>query len=450
MSALPATVSGGTIEAKLAAAGLPGLPRTAWLEIDLDRLAGNLELLRDALPPGVRIEPVVKADAYGHGALAVARTLEIARADGLCVATLDEALALRAGGIRLPISTLFPIPPDGAVEAARRRITISAGDGTLLERTLAVARRSWADGSRRRVLRVIVEVETGLGRGGFGAAELGRAVDRIRATPGVRLVGLWSHLAAPDDVLLSGRQWRRFEHLAASPAVAGRDVARHLAASGAILAGTAPALDVVRPGLLVYGIVPDGLTVDERLATLADRLRPVMRLLARPVRVADLPAGHGVGYGPSFVTRRPSRIATLPLGYGDGWARALSNQAVALVRGRRVPLVGTVAMDAIMADVTDVPGPPVGVDDEFVLIGEQDGERIDAVEVAQGRTTISWEVVTTMARRLTRVYYAGAGPIGIRTLTDEWFRWPESSSGTATSAASKSMRSSARPTRRSG
>ena len=175
-----------------------------------------------------------------------------------------------------------------------------------------------------------------------------------------------------------------------------------------------------------------------------------MRLLARPVRVVDLPAGHGVGYGPSFVTARPSRIATLPIGYGDGWARGLSNQAAALVRGRRVPLVGAVAMDAIMADVTDVPGPPVGVDDEFVLLGEQDGERIDAVELARGRTTISWEIVTTMARRLTRVYYAGAGPIGIRTLTNEWYRWPESSSGTATSAISRSTRSSVRPIRRSG
>lgn len=449
MSAIPATLAGGTIEAKLAAAGLPALPRTAWLEIDLDRLTANFGHLRSALPAGVRIEPVVKADAYGHGAVAVSRTLEAAGADGLCVATLDEALALRAAGLRLPISVLFPIPPEGVVEAARRGLTITAGDATLLERTLAVAHRSWADRSRRRVLRLSVEVETGLGRGGFAGADLARAVEAIRATPGVRIVGFWSHLSAPDDVILAGAQCRRFERLVAG---VGRrvGVARHLAASGAILAGTAPALEVVRPGLILYGIVPDGLPVEPRLAPLAAGLRPVMRLLARPVRVVDLPAGHGVGYGPSFVTARPSRIATLPIGYGDGWARGLSNQATALVRGRRVPLVGTVAMDAIMADVTDVPGPPVGVDDEFVLLGEQDGERIDAVELARGRTTISWEVVTTMARRLPRVYYAGAGPIGIRTLIDEWYRWPESSFGTVTSAVSRSTRSSARPIHRSG
>ncbi len=439
-----------TIEAELAAAGLPGLPRTAWLEIDLDRLTANLALLRAALPPGVRIEPVVKADAYGHGAVAVARSLETAAADGLCVATLDEALALRAEGIRLPISVLFPIPPDGAVEAARRQITITAGDLVLLERTLTAVRRASLVRPRRRALRIIVEVETGLGRGGFAGEDLRRAVDLIRATPGVRLVGVWSHLAAPDDVVLAGRQCRRFEALVADLDRFATGVPRHLAASGAILAGTAPSLDVVRPGLILYGIVPDGIQVEPGLAVVASRLRPIMRLVARPVRVVDLPAGHGVGYGPTFVTTRPSRIATLPLGYGDGWARVLSNQAAALVRGQRVPLVGTVAMDAIMADVTAVSGPPVGVDDEFVLLGEQGGERISALELAQGRTTISWEVVTAMARRLTRVYYAGAGPIGIRTLTDEWYRWPASNSGTATSAASRSTRSFARLTRRSG
>src|SRR5581483_51134 len=139
-----------------------------------------------------------KADAYGHGALAVARTLEAAGADGLCVATLYEAVALRAARIRLPISILFPIPPDAAVEAARLGLAITAGDPTLLERTLAVARRSWEARHRRRLLRVIVELETGLGRGGFGGEELTRAVAAIRATPGVRIVGFWSHLAAPD------------------------------------------------------------------------------------------------------------------------------------------------------------------------------------------------------------------------------------------------------------
>ena len=143
-----------------------------------------------------------------------------------------------------------------------------------------------------------------------------------------------------------------------------------------------------------------------------------MSLHARPVRVADLPAGWGISYGPTFRTARPSRIATLPLGYGDGWSRQLSNRASALVRGRRVPLVGNVAMDAVMADVTDVPGPPVDGNDEFVLLGRPGDERITAEDLARERTTNSWEVVTAMARRLPRVYHAAAGPVGLRTLTE--------------------------------
>jgi alanine racemase len=129
-----------------------------------------------------------------------------------------------------------------------------------------------------------------------------------------------------------------------------------------------------------------------------------------------VPAGWGISYGPSFTTTRPSRIATLPLGYGDGWPRSLSNRASALVRGRRVPLVGTVAMDAVMADVTDVPGAPVSVDDEFVLIGSQGSERISVADVAAARATMSWEVVTNLSQRLPRVYHAASVPRETRTL----------------------------------
>jgi alanine racemase len=221
----------------------------------------------------------------------------------------------------------------------------------------------------------------------------------------------------------------------------GVDLPRHLLASGGLLAGRSAGLEGVRPGLALYGLVPEGLPVPAELAAVAAELRPVLSLHARPVRVTDLPAGSGVGYGPSFVTARPSRIATLPLGYGDGWARGLSNRADALVRGRRVPLVGTVAMDAVMADVTDVEGPPVTVDDEFTLLGSQGEATITAADLARSRTTISWEVVTSMARRVPRVYHSAAGPVGLRTLTVERYLWPASSSGTATSATSRSTRS---------
>jgi alanine racemase len=315
------------------------------------------------------------------------------------------------------------VPAEHAAEAARRRIALTVGDQVLLERTLAAieaARSAGRAGGRRRAphqLELHLELETGLGRGGVTAGEAAAVAARIAGSPGVRLGGLWSHLQAPADRSRSAGQAIRFE---AAIELLGlervRIPRRHLSASGGLLTGSAPLFDGVRIGLALYGLPPDDLPADALRGAAAAALLPVMSLHARPVRVLDLPAGSGISYGPSFTTGRPSRIATLPVGYGDGWARASSNRAEALVRGRRVPLVGTVAMDAVMADVTDVPGPAVSVDDEFVLIGEQGDDRISALDVARARTTISWEVVTAMSRRLPRVYHAGLVPLGVRTL----------------------------------
>jgi alanine racemase len=361
---------------------------------------------------GVPVHPVVKADAYGHGALPVARALEAAGADGFCVAAYDEAAALRDGGIRSPILVLYPVPAGWASEAARRRIAVTAGELDLLGDLLAAAAASRS----RNVLRIELEVETGLGRGGFTPDELLAAAARIGASPGARLVGLWTHLQAPEDTDGTATQLSRFETATANLRTAGiRLPRRHMAATGAIVQDAVAAYEGVRPGLSVYGLLPDELH-GVLSPSVEGAFLPAMSLHARPVRVADLPAGWGISYGPTFRTARPSRIATLPLGYGDGWPRALSNRAEALVRGIRVPLVGNVAMDAVMADVTDVPGPPVTVDDEFVLLGRQLGSEITTGEVARLRTTNSWEVVTSMARRLPRVYHARSGPEGIRTL----------------------------------
>jgi alanine racemase len=430
------------IDERLREANLPALPRTAWLEIDLDALATNLAVLRGLAGPRVRVEPVVKADAYGHGAVPVAQALEAAGADGFSVATLDEALILRRSGIRRPILVLFPVPPEEAARAVRRGIGLTGGDRDVLDRLLAAFT---ADRDRGlvggRALHVQLEIETGLGRGGIQAAGLADAVRAIRRTPGARLDGVWSHLTAAEDSNRTRRQQQQFDDALRALADSGmRAAVSHLASSGGLLAGVT-AYEAIRPGLSIYGLVPDGMADGPAARGGAAALRPVMALRARPVRVADLPAGWGVSYGPSFETRRSSRIATLPLGYGDGWPRALSNRAEALVRGRRVPLVGTVAMDAIMADVTDVRGAPVGVDDEFTLLGEDGAERITALDLARSRATISWEVVTSMSRRLPRVYHAAAGVAGLRTLAHGETAWHPSSSGMATSVSSRSTRS---------
>lgn len=402
-------------------ASLPPLPKSAWLEIDLDAVVGNVRVLQGLLPAGTRVEPVVKADAYGHGAVAVARALVAAGTASLCVATFDEALELRQAGIRVPILVLFPIPAELAPDAFRHGLSITAGDSVLLARTLAALEAVPAAAEGR--LAVHVEVETGLGRGGVQPDDVAATVAAVAACPRARLAGLWSHLQAAGNPEITSGQDARFGLAAGLLEVAGTTLpTRHLVSSGGLLQPTAAPYDVVRIGIAAYGIVPDGLVPAAGHAGAAADLRPAMSLRARPVRVVWLEAGSGVSYGPTFTTQRRSLIATLPLGYADGYPRSLSNRAQVLVRGRRVPQVGTVAMDAIMIDVTDVPGPAVTIDDEFTLIGEQGDEQISAVEVAQWGNTISYEVVAGMSGRLPRVYYAAAEAVAMRAVACEAVR----------------------------
>ena len=391
---------------------LETLPRSAWIEVDLRAIRRNLAAIRSVAGQGVPVHPVVKADAYGHGALPVARELAAAGADGLCVATIDEAVALRDGGIRAAILVLYPIPVSWVLTAATRGIAVTAGDPTLLAASLAAI----ASGGARRPLRIHLEVETGLGRGGFRGDAIVAAARSIADQPRARLDGLWTHLQAPEDRALTHHQLEAFDAEAMNLRAAGmRLPRRHVRASGSLLSDDIASYGGVRPGLSIYGLVPDELAGGE-LNSAARELAPALSLHARPVRVAELEAGWGISYGPTFRTGRASRIATLPIGYGDGWSRALSNRAEALVRGHRVPLVGNVAMDAVMADVSDVPGPPITVHDRFVLIGSQGTDAISVADVARARGTNSWEVVTGMARRLPRVYHAASGPSVVRTL----------------------------------
>ncbi len=418
----PATGPGGGVPSSLPrgaarAAVIAALPRTAWLEIDLAVVAANLDIVRGLAGAGAGVHPVVKADAYGHGAVPIARGLRTAGADGLCVATIDEAISLRRAGIGGPLLVLYPIPGAWAVEAARNHIAVTAGDPALLAELLAALAVPRASSGRPIArLGVHLEVETGLGRGGFQGAALVGAAEAIVTHAGTRLAGLWTHLQAPEDAGITARQVDLFEAAASLLRAAGITVPRrHLRASGSLLGDAMTSYDVVRPGLSIYGLVPDELS-GAPIASEGAGLQPALSLHARPVRVADVEAGWGISYGPTFRTPGPARIATLPVGYGDGWSRALSNRAEAIVRGGRVPLVGNVAMDAVMADVSAVPGAPVTVADEFVLIGRQGGQAITVADVARARGTNSWEVVTGFARRLPRVYHAASGPTVTRTL----------------------------------
>jgi len=401
-----------SIEARLAAAGLPPLPRSAWLEIDTRALASNLAALRTLLDPGVRVAAVVKADAYGHGLVPAARVFASAGADYLCVATLDEALAVAAIGAGVPVLLLFQPPLDGMAAAAAAGVEVTVAT----ERAVAdISRLPLAAG---RSLRVHLEVDTGLQRAGVPVARAASAAATLLRVPGVELAGTWTHLASASDAAVSGEQVQRFrEACDAMDAAGAQGLLRHMSATGAVLAGTAPHLDMVRLGLSLYGLLPEALPVTPVARAVAAALRPAMSLRARPLRVADVALGEGVGYGARWRAERPSRIATLPVGYGDGWVYASAGRTEALVRGRRVPLVGSVAMDAIAADVTDVPG--VDAEDEFVLLGVQGPEQIGVLDLARARTTIPWEIVAAMASRLPRVYDAGGDVLSVRTLSGE-------------------------------
>jgi alanine racemase len=374
-------------------------PRGAWLEIDLDAIRHNLALIR-GLVGGAAVAPVVKADAYGHGMVEVARAVAPV-ADVLCVATLEEASRLRPlVGNRILL--LYPVPHEAAAEAVALGVELPLMSAADLRAISEAAERQDAS------VRVHLGVETGMGRGGVAVAEAAAVAADVLAHPNVVLAGLWSHLHSPEDLAATAAQLGHLEAASAGLRAAGIPLpARHLAASGGIFASPVAALDLVRPGLAIHGVLDEDLPLAPRAAAAASELRPAMSLKARPVAFSDVPSGGTVGYGATWRAARPTRVAVLPVGYGDGYLRAAQPGAEVLVRGRRLPLVGRVSMDAVTVDVTDLPGLDYG--EEFVLLGSQGTETISAGELARQRNTIAWEVLAGMARRLVRVYHPTAG-----------------------------------------
>jgi len=407
-------VSTDSIDDRLRAAGLPTLPRSVWLEIDEAALANNLSVFRELIGTGVELNAVVKADAYGHGLVPVARVFEAAGADRLCVASLDEALALRDGGIRIPILVLFPIPPSEVDEAAFAEVEITVSGTDQLHATLD----SWRGQSRAARLVVHLEVDSGLSRGGVKPQQAAAVIGRLDA-PDLQVAGIWTHLASPEKQDVTSAQVAAFEQAVNDLRAVGRYVPkRHVAATGGALNGETPLYEGVRIGLGLYGLLPMDLPMPDPERAAAARLIPAMALKARPLRVETISAGTSVSYGGRWTAERESVIATLPVGYADAIPRP-APWGNALVRGHSVPLVGTVAMDAVMADVTDVPGVAVNLQDEFVLLGSQGDATISAEALARGRNTIPWEVVTSMSARIPRVYHAGSVLMGLRTLNGE-------------------------------
>ena len=392
----------------------------AWIQIDLAALRHNAAVLRRAIPPGVRLGLLVKANAYGHGLEMAARAAVDGGADQLIVAALDEGLALRQAGLTAPILVVYPVPREGIADAVAAGLELSVSGLASARRTVEGWAGSRAAGAASETLSVHVEVDSGMGRGGVLPVDVVETVRLIDATPATRLTGIWSHLADGSDPAASREQIDRFEGAIAAVAATGRPIpARHLAATDGVFAATAPAYEMVRVGLGYYGELGIGVEPTEALAGVAADLRPAMTVKALPVRLETLPAGATVGYGLEWTASRPSLIATLPIGYADGWTRAYWPGASALVRGRRVPLVGRVSMDAVCVDVTDVTDlGEVTLDEECVLLGAQGTERIAPSELARLRDSIPNEVFCAFGPRLPRVYHDAGRVVAVSTQAD--------------------------------
>ncbi|MEW6269649.1 MAG: alanine racemase [Thermodesulfobacteriota bacterium] len=377
----------------------------AVCSIDLDALLHNLAEVRRVTASGTAVCGVVKANAYGHGAVPVARALEAAGIEHMAVASLDEARELRRAGIASPLLVLGGVAPACAVEASALELSVVVWDAAAA-RDLAAAL-----GPERR-LRVHLKLDTGMHRIGAQEDDLDGLAAELRAARSLDVEGVMSHLACADEPRHPsvGRQIAEFERLLERLAALGiRPRVRHLANSAGLLADPRAHFDMVRVGLLLFGCAPH-----PALAARLD-LRPVMHLRTRVSQVKRVPPGDSAGYGWTFTARRATTLAILPVGYALGYPRALSNRADVLVRGRRAPVAGTVSMDHVTVDVTDVPGVTVG--DVVTLWGSDGGERIDVMELGARAGTIGYELLTGVSLRTPRTYVSSTeqtGRIGAR------------------------------------
>jgi alanine racemase len=366
--------------------------RPTRVEIDLEALKHNFRQAQKLAGPGQGILAVVKADAYGHGAARVAMALQDAGVQMFGVAIVEEGVALREAGVVCPILVLGGLYPGQEEELLRFGLVPTLFD-------MDVARRlNSAALSAGVVLPFHMKLDTGMSRVGFRPEDLPGVLGELGSLSGLRMDGLFSHLAMadePDDVI-NQQQVATFRSCLAVVRQAGFEPRYiHLSNSAALLTREVPECNLSRPGILLYGGLPSPVFAGQF------DLRPVMSFRTRVAQVRRVPEGTGVSYGHRFVAKRPTDLAVIPVGYADGYSRHLSNVGEVLVRGQRARVVGTVCMDWTMIDVTDIPGVTVG--DEVTLLGCDNGQCISADEWAQRIGTISYEVFCQFSKRVPRV-----------------------------------------------
>jgi alanine racemase len=386
------------------------MPVSTWVEVDLDRFAANLRAIRARIGAGTGVFLVVKADAYGHGAVEMAEAAAREGVEVLGVATLHEGIQLRQAGSTLPVVVLSPLLPSEIDEAVAHDLEPSVSD-------LAFAQALSDATGDRHPRRCHVEVDTGMGRTGVRADEAEAFLESVSKLPGLRLASVYTHFPDADgpDPAFTRAQIERFGALLDRLEQRGlRPPRAHASNSAGTVNFPDARFDWVRVGLIAYGHAPP--RNDDALP-----LAPVMALKSRLVQIRDLPAGATVSYARTFVTPAPMRIGVVAVGYGHGYSWLLSGRGHMLVGGRRVPIVGRVTMDLTMVDLAGVERAAVG--DEVVLFGEQGDAVLPLEEVAEGSATLPYEIMCTIGKRVTRIYVRDGRPVKLTSLVGEHAEW---------------------------
>ncbi|MBY0219352.1 MULTISPECIES: alanine racemase [Paenibacillus] len=396
---------------------MQGQYRPTQAEINLDHLSSNVDAFRSVLPQGMKFLACVKANAYGHGAVETARELERIGVDYLSVAFLDEALELRQHGIKAPILVLGYTPPEGVAVAREHNVTI-----TLFSREVLEAIRALDTGSSQNPLKVHIKIDSGMGRLGLLPGDEAIAfIQETAAMEQVLLEGMFTHYAKADeeDKTYTLEQYRRFQSVVEALRDQGCVIPIiHTANSAAAIDTPELSYNMVRVGISLYGLYPSA-EVNHQVV----KLVPVLTLKTKAVLVKTLPPHWGVSYGTRYVTQGNERIATLPIGYADGFSRMLTGKAQVLVRGRRVPVVGTICMDQCMVSLQSFAeeAEEIQAGEEVVLIGHQSDGVITADEVASQLDTIAYEVICMMAHRIPRIYFRNGVEVAkVNPLLTSW------------------------------
>ncbi|MFH0840333.1 MAG: alanine racemase [Candidatus Omnitrophota bacterium] len=367
--------------------------RSTWAEVDLGAIAYNYRQVKKLVANGASILVIVKGNAYGHGMFEVTKALEKAGADFFGVATLDEALYLRERRIKTPILVLGSVLPKEVEPAIKNDITL-----TLCDMELAKVINRIAAKLKKRA-KVHIKIDTGMGRIGVwheGAFDF--AKDVVFDCKNIFVEGIYTHFSvAGRDKFFTTYQLDSFNALLEELKHLGIDIPyRHAANSIATVAIKRAHLNLVRPGIIMYGMYP------KRSFSRLFHLKPAMSLKTKIVFLKNTPPGMSISYGRTYITQKPTIIATLPIGYADGYGRILSNKAKVLVKGEKAPVVGKVTMDQTMVDVGHIEGVRLG--DEVVLIGKQGNNEISCEELARLAGTIPYEIVCSITNRVPRIY----------------------------------------------